>query len=623
MTAASSQLLCSAVVEDARVRATSSVSRSRSSGAFGVARDTDAIAGASFRSSSRALDDALRFEAAMCFADGDVAGSEILCHMMARLRSQNTLPCWRGPRKVETADQPKLICSTLLKSTLSQAERTAADRVLCGARNALSAFAASQQPLNAPNHDQRPIRPANRFPAMQQQPTRRPRPAPRFPSARPRPRHPGTRQFSHEPTDPPMSGGFRTARTALSNDGKRKFSDRRLHDAPPPARGPPARGPRPFKAPAFKPPGRLGGPPRERGRGPRGQIPRSRGNSSSARPRFDVAASAVDAMSGKFDASRGGGGSSSIAACDPDDLDPRLKGLDPALIERIENEVLDLGEPITFNDIAGLEFAKGTVEELVIWPIQNPELFTGLRKLPKGLLLFGPPGTGKTLIGKAIAHECKATFFSISASSLTSKWIGEGEKTVRALFGVAAVKQPSVVFIDEIDSLLTQRTSEENEASRRIKTEFLVQLDGAATLPGEMVLVIGATNRPQELDEAARRRFVKRLYIPLPDRSTRIELLSKLLQKNSNTLTRAEIEDLATRTDGYSGADIANLAGEASMWPLRDRMKNRDVQGKGLRDICHSDFVKALKSIRASVSGDDLTGYVQWDNTYGTQRYVS
>ena len=123
-----------------------------------------------------------------------------------------------------------------------------------------------------------------------------------------------------------------------------------------------------------------------------------------------------------------------------------------------------------------------------------------------GLLLFGPPGTGKTLIGKCIASQSGSTFFSISASSLTSKWIGEGEKMVRALFAVARVHQPSVVFIDEIDSLLSQRSESEHEASRRIKTEFLVQLDGATTEGEERILVVGATNRPQELDEAARRR---------------------------------------------------------------------------------------------------------------------
>merc|ERR1712165_473420 len=142
------------------------------------------------------------------------------------------------------------------------------------------------------------------------------------------------------------------------------------------------------------------------------------------------------------------------------------------MVETIQNEILFNGKPTDWSDIAGLEFVKKTVKEIVVFPLLRPDIFTGLRSPPKGLLLFGPPGTGKTLIGKCIASRSGSTFFS--ASSLTSKWVGEGEKMVRALFAVAKVHQPSVVFIDEIDSLLTSRTDGEHESSRRIKTEFLV-----------------------------------------------------------------------------------------------------------------------------------------------------
>lgn len=187
-------------------------------------------------------------------------------------------------------------------------------------------------------------------------------------------------------------------------------------------------------------------------------------------------------------------------------------------------------------------------------PMMRPDIFTGLRALPKGLLLFGPPGTGKTLIGKAIANQVGATFFCISASSLTSKWVGESESAVRALFALGVHHQPSIIFIDEIDSLLTQRSSDESEASRRIKTEFLVQLDGASTNNDAMVVVIGATNRPEELDEAARRRFVKRLYIPLPDEQGRKQLITTLLNgDNRGCLTEIEIDQVVQRTQGFSG----------------------------------------------------------------------
>ena len=160
---------------------------------------------------------------------------------------------------------------------------------------------------------------------------------------------------------------------------------------------------------------------------------------------------------------------------------------------------------------------------------------------------------GKTLIGKAIASETGATFFSISSSSLTSKWIGEGEASVKTLFAVANYYQPSVVFIDEIDSLLCQRSSEENEATRRIKTEFLVQLDGTSTSTDAQVVVIGATNRPQELDDAARRRLVKRLYVPLPDKLSRMSMLNNLLKNNSHSLREEDFSYIGENTDGFSG----------------------------------------------------------------------
>ncbi|CAM9657430.1 unnamed protein product [Hapterophycus canaliculatus] len=227
------------------------------------------------------------------------------------------------------------------------------------------------------------------------------------------------------------------------------------------------------------------------------------GTNSSAGGRFPGSA----ALGGRGGASGGGGGGGGGGG-EEEELPEELQHLDKAMVEKIMQEVQQRGDPVTFDQIAGLEFAKKSVIELVCWPMERPDIFTGLRSLPKGLLLFGPPGTGKTLIGKAIAHQSGATFFSISASSLCSKWIGEGDKMVRTLFAVASYHQPAVIFIDEVDSMLSMRSADENEASRRLKTEFLIQLDGAGTKAADRVLVVGATNRPQELDEAARRRLV-------------------------------------------------------------------------------------------------------------------
>ena len=281
---------------------------------------------------------------------------------------------------------------------------------------------------------------------------------------------------------------------------------------------------------------------------------------------------------------------------------------------------------LQWEDIAGLEFAKQTCQEIVVLPIISPHLFSGLRRLPKGLLLFGPPGTGKTMIGKAIASQTGATFFSISASSLTSKWIGQGEKMVRALFAVASYRQPAVIFIDEIDSLLTQRTSDENEASRRLKTEFLVQLDGAGSGADDKILVLGATNRPQELDEAARRRFMKRLYIPLPNAVARESLLRHLLKQNVHVLTDDDVQDIVEKTAGYSGSDLNGLCCEASMYPLREKCDQVKADGGDLKAIQVADFRPigskdlrvAMRQVRASVSQSDLAAYIEWDKTFGS-----
>ncbi|KAJ3616223.1 hypothetical protein Zmor_011986 [Zophobas morio] len=226
---------------------------------------------------------------------------------------------------------------------------------------------------------------------------------------------------------------------------------------------------------------------------------------------------------------------------------------------------MDKRPDVTWDDIAGLEFAKKTIQEIVVWPMLKPDIFCGLRSPPKGLLLFGPPGTGKTLIGKCIAGQSGSVFFSISASSLTSKWVGEGEKLVKTLFQVARANQPAVVFIDEIDSLLSARTDGEHESSRRIKTEFLVQLDGATSNKEERILVVGATNRPHEIDEAARRRMVKRLYIPLPNDIARRRIVEKLIVDTPHKLTDRNLEDLVEQTSGYSGSDMCQLCKEASL----------------------------------------------------------
>jgi vacuolar protein-sorting-associated protein 4 len=195
-------------------------------------------------------------------------------------------------------------------------------------------------------------------------------------------------------------------------------------------------------------------------------------------------------------------------------------------------------------------------------------LFTGERKPWRGILLYGPPGTGKSFLAKACATEAEGTFFAVSSADLVSKWLGESERLVKQLFKMAREARPAIIFIDEIDSLCGSRSEGENETSRRVKTEFLVQMQGVGN-DMEGVLVLGATNVPWELDAAIRRRFEKRIYIPLPDIHARTAMFKLRLGKTPNCLTEDDFFELGKATEGYSGSDVTIVVKEAMMMPVR------------------------------------------------------
>ncbi|XP_037663454.1 spastin isoform X3 [Choloepus didactylus] len=296
-----------------------------------------------------------------------------------------------------------------------------------------------------------------------------------------------------------------------------------------------------------------------------------------------------------------------------------FRNVDSNLANLIMNEIVDNGTAVKFDDIAGQELAKQALQEIVILPSLRPELFTGLRAPARGLLLFGPPGNGKTMLAKAVAAESNATFFNISAASLTSKYVGEGEKLVRALFAVARELQPSIIFIDEVDSLLCERREGEHDASRRLKTEFLIEFDGVQSAGDDRVLVMGATNRPQELDEAVLRRFIKRVYVSLPNEETRLLLLKNLLCKQGSPLTQKELAQLARMTDGYSGSDLTALAKDAALGPIRELKPEqvKNMSASEMRNIQLSDFTESLKKIKRSVSPQTLEAYIRWNKDFG------
>jgi len=296
-----------------------------------------------------------------------------------------------------------------------------------------------------------------------------------------------------------------------------------------------------------------------------------------------------------------------------------LKGIDKKILDIILENVSKPNSKVKFDSISGLNTAKQALQEIVIWPLMNPNLFTGLRQPTRCILFFGPPGCGKTLLAKAIANECQANFISITASSLVSKWVGDSEKLVRALFCVARELKPCILFIDEIDSLLSERKDNESESGRRLKTEFFVELDGLRSEDNDQIFIIAATNLPYSLDEAALRRFSKRIFINLPDTNGRKELFQKLLSQQENQLGYNHIKKLAELTEGYSASDIHALCRDAALQPLReietDKIKNLDP--KSVRKIRFQDFEGSLKRIKRSCVDSTIEKLKAWSNQYG------
>lgn len=237
-----------------------------------------------------------------------------------------------------------------------------------------------------------------------------------------------------------------------------------------------------------------------------------------------------------------------------------------------------------------------------------------------GILLFGPPGTGKTMIGRCIASEANATFFSITSSTLTSKWVGDSEKAMKTLFKVARCLKPSVIFIDEIDSILRSRSDNENDSIRRLKTEFLAQFDGLSSETNDGLLIIGTTNRPQDLDEAVRRRFACKLYIMLPNKIARKNMILNNLNNEKHNLTDEQIDEIVDKTDNYSGSDMKNLCTEAAMYSFQDIQLDKfvEITKEEIRPINFEDFIKALNIVKSNISVPELVNYEDWNKKFGS-----
>ncbi|KAK1267470.1 Katanin p60 ATPase-containing subunit A1 [Acorus gramineus] len=270
---------------------------------------------------------------------------------------------------------------------------------------------------------------------------------------------------------------------------------------------------------------------------------------------------------------------------------------------------------VRFNDIGALEYVKRTLNELVILPMRRPELFShgNLLRPCKGILLFGPPGTGKTLLAKALATEAGANFISITGSILTSKWFGDAEKLTKALFSFANRLAPVIIFVDEVDSLLGARGGAfEHEATRRMRNEFMAAWDGLRSKDSQRILILGATNRPFDLDDAVIRRLPRRIYVDLPDAANRVKIL-KIFLAQENINSDFKYDELANATEGYSGSDLKNLCVAAAYRPVPELLEEEQKGGTCgtlpiLRPLKLDDFIQAkakfLSYILASIAYD-------------------
>ncbi|WP_455141234.1 AAA family ATPase [Candidatus Hodarchaeum mangrovi] len=306
--------------------------------------------------------------------------------------------------------------------------------------------------------------------------------------------------------------------------------------------------------------------------------------------------------------SKGKGTPSSSASSGPED---EITGAISDVIVREKPNV-------KWEDVAGMIEAKRALREAVILPMSRPDLFKGARKPWKGILLFGPPGCGKTYLCKAVASEVDSTFFSVSAANLISKWLGESEKLVEELYDRAEEEAPSIIFFDEIDALAGRRGgASEHDAMRRVKTQLLQAVEGFGT-GDELVVTIGATNTPWDIDAAMRRRFERRVYIGLPNQSAR-EVMFKIHTRGVALDSNVDFGQLSDYTAGYTAADIALLCREALMHPIREldadgALKDHSIQP---RKPNIDDFTQSMVHIKPSVSPEELVEYEKWKEKFG------
>src|SRR3989440_3159729 len=293
-----------------------------------------------------------------------------------------------------------------------------------------------------------------------------------------------------------------------------------------------------------------------------------------------------------------------------DDFMAAYREITPTAMREVYIEV----PSVNWADVGGLTQVKQELQEAVEWPLKKPEVFKRVGiKPPKGILLFGPPGCGKTMLARAVATEGEANFISIKGPELFSKWVGESEKAIREVFRKGRTAAPSIIFFDELDSVVPRRGTGfgDSGVSERVISQLLTELDGIESL--ENVVVIGATNRPDIIDQAILRpgRFDRLIYVPSPEHATPLPIL-KVHTRNLPLAHDVDLDQLATQTQSYSGADLEAVCREAGLVSLR-----RDIDTKS---VTIEDFRDALERVRPSVTPDMENWYQGFTKRFKKER---
>jgi len=274
---------------------------------------------------------------------------------------------------------------------------------------------------------------------------------------------------------------------------------------------------------------------------------------------------------------------------------------------------------ISFEDIVDLEEVKKAIKKAIIYPVKRPDLYVDKIGWDRGILLFGPPGNGKTMLAAAVANEIRAAFIAIDASDIMSKWLGDAEKNVRRIFDtarkVARSGRPVVIVIDEVDSLMGVFSTEVG-GEVRVRNQLLKEMDGLHTKgSGDMIFVIGTTNKPWALDIGFIRRFQKRIYVPSPSYDVRLALL-RHYTRNLELDRDVSLEEIARITEGYSASDIVDVVREAYS-KVVDELFEKGSIGERPRPIRMKDFTDAVSRRKPSISPEMVRSYEEWDRRFG------